>query len=241
MRGPGHVPGLCFGGGSKFMIPWQHLDTAQVPGGGELRLLRRGAEFSIKLDKNELMNSRLSATELALATLGCASIRSRPRARILIGGLGMGFTLRAALIVLAADADVTVAELVPEVIAWARGSMAGLFGDSLSDPRVRIVETDVGGLIRAARSQYDAILLDVDNGPEGMTRQANDRLYDRGGLAAAHRALRAGGVLAVWSSTPDAKFTLRLHKSGFDVVENPVRAKGPQGGAQHFIWTATRP
>ena len=222
------------------MIPWSHLDTAQVPGGGELRLLQRGAEFSIKLDKNELMNSRLSATEQALATMGCASIRARPRPKILIGGLGMGFTLRAALVVLGQDAEVIVAELVPEVVAWARGPMASLFGASLSDPRVRIVETDVGDLIRAARSEYDAILLDVDNGPEGMTRKANDRLYDRAGLAAAHRALRSSGVLAVWSSTPDAKFTVRLRKSGFDVVENPVRAKGPQGGAQHFIWTATR-
>lgn len=222
------------------MVPWEHLDTAQVPDGGELRLLRRGAEFSIKLDKNELMNSRLSATELALATIGCATIRSRQRPRILIGGLGMGFTLRAALVVLGDDAEVTVAELVPAVVGWARGPMAGLFGDSLTDLRVRIVEADVGDLIRAARSQYDAILLDVDNGPEGMTRKGNDRLYDRAGLAAAHKALRASGVLAVWSSKPDAKFTVRLRKSDFDVVENPVRAKGPQGGAQHFIWTATR-
>jgi spermidine synthase len=222
------------------MIPWVHLGTAQVPGGGELRLLRRGAEFSIKLDKNELMNSRLSATELALATMGCATIRSRPRAKILIGGLGMGFTLRAALAVLREDAEVTLAELVPEVIGWARGPMASLFGDSLIDPRVRIVETDVGDLIRAAHAQYDAILLDVDNGPEGMTRSENDRLYDRAGLAAAHKALRPSGVLAVWSSKPNAKFTARLRTSGFDVVENPVRAKGPQGGAQHFIWTATR-
>jgi spermidine synthase len=224
----------------KTMIPWSRLGTAKVPGGGELRLLRRGAEFSIKLDTNELMNSRLSATEQALATMGCAAIRSHSRPKILIGGLGMGFTLRAALIVLGAQAEITVAELVPEVVAWARGPMAKLFGDSLTDPRVRIVETDVGDLIRAARSGYDAILLDVDNGPEGMTRKANDRLYDRAGLAAAYNALRPAGVLAVWSSTPDAKFTVRLRKSGFDVVENPVRAKGPQGGAQHFIWTATR-
>src|SRR4051812_7634044 len=179
------------------MIPWSRLGTAQVPGGGELRLLRRGAEFSIKLDNNELMNSRLSATEQALATMGCATIRARPRPKVLIGGLGMGFTLRAALVVLGEQARVTVAELVPAVVAWARGPMARLFGDSLNDPRVRIVETDVGDLIRAASAEYDAILLDVDNGPEGMTRKANDRLYDRAGLAAAHRALRVGGVLAV--------------------------------------------
>ena len=222
------------------MIPWQHLDTAQVPGGGELRLMRRGAEFSIKLGNNELMNSRMSATEQALATLGCDKIRNRARPKILIGGLGMGFTLRAALIVLGDQAEIVVAELVPAVVAWAHGPMAELYGASLSDPRVRIHETDVGELIRAARSHYDAILLDVDNGPEGMTREANDALYDLKGLAAAHRALSPGGVLAVWSSTPDAKFTARLRKAGFGVVEHPVRVKGPQGGAQHFIWTATR-
>ena len=222
------------------MIPWSHLDTAQVPGGGELRLLRRGAEFSIKLGTNELMNSRLSATEQALATIACEKIKSRERPRILIGGLGMGFTLRAALVVLGKQAQIIVAELVPAVVAWARGPMAEMFGDSLTDARVRIRETDVGGLIRAARSEYDAILLDVDNGPEGMTRAANDRLYDLEGLAAAYTALRPGGVLAIWSSRPDPKFTQRLRKTGFDVVEHPVRAKGPQGGAQHFIWTATR-
>ncbi len=222
------------------MIPWSLLDTAQVPGGGELRLMRRGAEFSIKLGRNELMNSRLSATEQALATIGCAKIKARAKPRILIGGLGMGFTLRAALVVLGKQAHIVVAELVPAVVAWARGPMAELFGGSLTDPRVRIRETDVGELIRRARSDYDAILLDVDNGPEGMTREANDRLYDLDGLAAAYMALHPGGVLAIWSSRPDPKFTQRLRKTGFDVVENPVRAKGPQGGAQHFIWTAVR-
>jgi spermidine synthase len=223
------------------VIPWSLLDRAQVPGGSELRLLRRGAEFSIKLDKNELMNSRLSATEQALATIGCATIKSRARPHVLIGGLGMGFTLRAALAVLGPKARVTVAELVPAVVTWARGPLAKQSGDSLADPRVRIHVGDVGELIRAGKAAYDAILLDVDNGPAGMTRKANDGLYDAKGLRAAFAALRAGGVLAVWSSKPDATFTARLRKTGFAVVENPVRAKGPQGGAQHFIWTATRP
>ena len=224
------------------MIPWSLLDTAQIPGGGELRLMQRGAEFSIRLGRDELMNSRLSATEQALATIACEKIRSRkrPRPSVLIGGLGMGFTLRAALTVLGPQAHITVAELVPAVVAWARGPMAKLSGDSLTDPRVHIHEGDVGDLIRSGRSDYDAILLDVDNGPHGMTRKANDGLYDLKGLRAAHTALRPGGVLAVWSSGPDAKFTARLRKTGFDVVENPVRAKGPQGGARHFIWTATR-
>ena len=226
------------------MIPWSLLDTAQVPGGGELRLMQRGAEFSIKLGTDELMNSRLSATEQALATIACEKIRIRKRPSkrpsILIGGLGMGFTLRAALTVLGTEAHVIVAELVPAVVAWARGPMAKLSGDSLADPRVRIHEGDVGDLIRSGRLAYDAILLDVDNGPRGMTRKANDRLYDLKGLRAAHAALRPGGVLAVWSSGPDTKFTTRLRKTGFKVDEIPLRAKGPRGGARHFIWTATK-
>lgn len=222
------------------MIPWQRLDTAHIPGGGELRLMRRGSEFAIKLGSNELMNSRLTATEQALATLACDRIKTRKAPKILIGGLGMGFTLRAALIVLGAQAKIEVAELVPAVVAWARGPMADLFGGSLTDPRVTIREGDVVDLIRAARADYDAILLDVDNGPNGIVRKANDCLYDVNGLAAAHRALKPGGVLAVWSSADDAKFTARLRKSGFEVTENAVRAKGPQGRAQHFIWVAVR-
>jgi spermidine synthase len=222
------------------MIPWQRLDSAHIPGGGELRLMRRGPEFAIKLGSNELMNSRLTATEQALATLACDRIKTRTAPKILIGGLGMGFTLRAALIVLGARAKIEVAELVPAVVAWARGPMAELFGESLVDSRVAIHETDVVDLIRTARADYDAILLDVDNGPNGIVRKANDRLYDVNGLAAAHTALTPGGVLAVWSSADDAKFTARLRKSGFDVSENAVRAKGPQGRAQHFIWVATR-
>jgi spermidine synthase len=226
------------------MIPWSLLDTAQIPGGGELRLMRRGAEFSIRLGRDELMNSRLSATEQALATIACEKIRTRKRPigrpSVLIGGLGMGFTLRAALTVLGPQARITVAELVPAVVAWARGPMAKLSGDSLNDPRVRLHQGDVGDLIKSGRSDYDAILLDVDNGPHGMTRKANDGLYDLKGLRAAYTALRPGGVLAVWSSGPDAKFTARLRKTGFGVIENLVRAKGPQGGARHFIWTATR-
>jgi len=170
------------------MIPWSLLDTAQMPdGGGELRLKRRGSEFSIYLGTYELMNSRRGGSEQALATLGCERIRSRARPQVLIGGLGMGFTLGAALEVLGADAEITVAELVSEVIGWARGAMADVFGQSLGDPRVHIREADVGHLIRSNPSTYDAILLDVDNGPEGLTRKANDALYDLEGLRAATR------------------------------------------------------
>ena len=223
------------------MIPWSLVDTAQVPGGGELRLKQRGAEFSIMLGQNELMNSRLSGSEEALATIACERIRDRKAPRILIGGLGMGFTLRAALAALGPAARIVVAELVPAVVAWARGPMAEVFADSLTDPRVSIREADVGHLIRSEASAFDAILLDVDNGPEGLTRKANDALYDLKGLSAARAALRPGGVLAVWSSTQNPKFTWRLGKAGFAVEEVRARANGSRGGARHVIWIATRP
>ena len=222
------------------MIPWSLLATAKVPGDeNELRLLRRGQEFAIRLGHNDLMNSRLSASEEALATAVCP--RLGPRPRILIGGLGMGFTLRAALAVLGMEARVVVAELVPEIVAWARGPMAELFGTSLTDPRVSIVETDVSDAIRAKPSAYDAILLDVDNGPDGLTRKANDRIYGLQGLAEARSALAPGGVLAVWSSGPDAAFSSRLRRSGFEVEEIKVRAHRGRSGAKHVIWIATRP
>jgi spermidine synthase len=222
------------------VIPWTHVDRAQIPGGGELRLMKRGAEFAIRLGHNELMNSSLSGSEQALATFACDKIRGVAKPRILIGGLGMGFTLRAALAVLGKQATVIVAELVPAVVTWARGPMAEIFGDSLDDPRVDIRQADVGELIRSHPSAYDAILLDVDNGPEGLTRESNNGLYNAAGLAAAHAALRPAGVLAVWSSAPSPKFTRRLARIGFAVREIPLRAKGPRGGARQFIWLATR-
>lgn len=222
------------------MIPWVQLDTARTPDGDqELRLKRRGAEFSIMLGTNELMNSRLSGSEEALARLSCQRIRGRPAPHVLIGGLGMGFTLRAALAELGDDASVTVAELVPAVVGWARGPMAAVFGNCLDDPRVTIREVDVGMLIRSGTAACDAILLDVDNGPEGLTRKANDALYDLAGLKAAHAALRPGGVLAVWSSGPDGGFTRRLRQMDFAVDEVTARATGKRG-ARHVIWLATR-
>ena len=222
------------------MIPWLQLDSAKVPGGRqELRLKRRGGEFSIMLGSNELMNSRLSGSEEILARLSCAKIGSRRRPSMLIGGLGMGFTLRAALADLPADAVVTVAELVPAVVAWGRGPMADLFAGCLDDVRVHIREADVADLIGAAKGAYDAILLDVDNGPDGLSRSENDRLYSLAGLTAARAALKAGGVLAVWSAHPDSGFAARLKKSGFDVEEVNTRARGKRG-ARHVIWRAAR-
>ena len=221
------------------MLPWIQLDRAEIPGnGGELRLKQRGQEFSIMLGSNELMNSRLSGSEEALATLAHQKIAGRPRPAILIGGLGMGFTLRAALSVLPPDASVTVAELVPAVIGWARGPMAGVFQGCLDDPRTLVHQGDVGDVIRGAQGRFDAILLDVDNGPDGLTRASNDRLYDAYGLRAARDALRPGGVLAVWSSGPDEGFTRRLKQSGFSTEVVNIRANGKRGGARHVIWIA---
>ena len=223
------------------MIPWEKIDTAQIPGSeGELRLMRRGKEFSIMLGTNELMNSRLSGSEAALATLAAKQIEKVEKPAVLIGGLGMGFTLRAALAVLGSKARIVVSELVPAVVVWARGPMAQVFGESLDDPRVSIRETDVAEIIRSHRSAFDAILLDVDNGPEGLTRKGNDALYGSTGLKAARTALRPGGVLAVWSSGPNPAFAKRLGGAGFDVNEVNVRATGKGGGARHVIWIARK-
>ena len=223
------------------MIPCEKIDTSRIPGtDDELRLKRRGKEFSIMLGTNELMNSRLSGSEAALATLAAKKIEKVAKPHLLIGGLGMGFTLRAALAVLGSKAQIVVAELVPAVVAWARGPMAEIFGDSLNDPRVSIRESDVTEIIRSHRLKFDAILLDVDNGPEGLTRKANDALYSPSGLDATRAALRPGGVLAVWSSGPNAPFTKRLRGAGFDVNEVNVRATGRGGGAHHVIWIATK-
>jgi spermidine synthase len=224
------------------MIPWLQIDTARVPDADvELRLMRRGAEFSMMLGPNELMNSRLSGSEEALATLACKRIEAVKRPHLLIGGLGMGFTLRAALFVLGVEARIMVAELVPAVIAWARGPMAGIFGDSLDDPRVSIRNADVADVIQSHPSTFDAILLDVDNGPEGLIRKANDALYDPTGLKAIRRALRPNGVLAIWSSGPHPLFSKRLRDAGFEVNEVGVRATAKRSGARHVIWFAARP
>ena len=223
------------------MIPWLQIDTARVPGADvELRLMRRGAEFSMMLGPNELMNSRLSGSEEALATLACRRIEAVECPHVLIGGLGMGFTLRAALAVLGTEARITVAELVPAVVAWARGPMANIFADSLNDPRASILSADVIEVIQSHASAFDAILLDVDNGPEGLIRKANDALYNLKGLKAIRRALRRDGVLAVWSSGPNPLFSKRLRDAGFDVNEVAVRATARRSGARHVIWFATK-
>jgi spermidine synthase len=220
------------------MKPMELLGSAKAPDGEELKLFRRGDDFMIVLDRNELMNSRMSGSEEALATMACERLVGRAAPHLLIGGYGMGFTLRAALQALGPAGRITVAELVPEILAWARGPMAGLTAGCLDDPRVTAVEADVARLIAEARGTYDAILLDVDNGPDGLVREANDRLYSIAGLAAAKGALRPGGVLAIWSAGPDPAFTRRLNKAGFAVDEVRVRARSNGKGAKHTIWFA---
>jgi spermidine synthase len=222
------------------VIPREELGTAEVPGGPPLRLVRHGRDFIVMLDRNELMNSRMSGSEAALATMTCARLRARGPAQMLVGGYGMGFTLRAALASLGSDARVVVAELVPGIVDWARGPMRELTAGCLDDPRVRLELADVGALIATGPGAYDAILLDVDNGPDGLTRPGNDRLYSADGLRAAHAALRPGGVLSVWSAAPDPAFTRRLSRAGFAVDEARVRAREGGKGPLHHLWFATR-
>lgn len=221
------------------MIPWVQLDKTTVPGGGELKLMRRGTEFWIMAGAITLMNSRLSGSEVALAQLACGRVRHLPQPRLLIGGLGMGFTLRAAMAELGPEAGIVVAELVPAVVAWAKGPMESIFGDCLADPRVEIHVGDVGVLMAESTGRFDAILLDVDNGPDGLTRGANDGLYGLKGLRSAWRTLNSGGVLLIWSAGPDKGFTQRLAQAGFVAEEVKVRAHGGKG-ARHVIWVATK-
>lgn len=220
------------------MKPRELLATAQIPGGEELRLFKRDSDFIIALGANELMSSRSSGSEEALALMTCDRLQNAEAPHLLIGGYGMGFTLRAALSRLGAQARFTVAELVPDIIAWARGPMAAVTAGCLDDPRVDLVERDVVRVIRGASRTYDAILLDVDNGPDGLTRADNDELYSTHGLMASKAALKPRGVLAIWSAGADERFTRRLKHTGFEVEEVMVRAGRNGKGARHVIWFA---
>lgn len=220
------------------MLPWVELGRAKVPGGGEFRLMQRGQEFTIFAGTIGLMSSRQSGSEEAMAKIAAERIGGRPKAKVLIGGLGMGFTLRRTLADFGSDAEVTVAELVPEIAGmWARGPLSHVHGESLDDPRLSLRVGDVGAVM--ASEKFDAILLDVDNGPEGLSRPGNDALYSHSGIAKAKAALKPGGMLAVWSVAPDAHFTKRLQQSGLKVEELKARAHGGRG-ARHVIWIATR-
>jgi spermidine synthase len=223
------------------MIPWKFLDSAHIPGASaEMCLYARGKEFSIRVNGCELMNSRVHGSEDALAELACAHIGSRSSPRILIGGLGLGFTTVAALHRLDANCRLEVAELVPKVVEWNRKFLGELTGHPLQDPRVTVREDDVALIMQREKQSYDAILLDVDNGPVGFTHKGNNWLYTEAGVGTAFAALKPDGVLAVWSAGPDMAFTKRLRRVGFDVEELSVRARGPAGGNRHTIWIAAR-
>ncbi|MCK7549494.1 spermidine synthase [Marinobacter koreensis] len=223
------------------MARFTEIGTATIPGKGtQLRLLQRNDEFSIKIagTTGELMNSRVHGSEDALATLACERIAGQPSPRVLIGGLGMGFTLAAALSALGEDARVTVAELVPEVEEWNRGPLGAAAGNPLKDPRASVHIGDVAELLRTSEGQWDAILLDVDNGPEGLTRKENNWIYSPEGIAAAQKSLSPEGILAYWSAGPEQAFTERLRRAGFSVEPVTVRALRPGKGARHVIWLA---
>lgn len=220
------------------MNPWVILDETTVPnGGGTMKLYQRAFEFSISVNNEELMNSRMHGSEDALAELACTKLADN--ARVLIGGLGMGFTLRAALDSLNTSATVEVAELVPAVVQWNRTHLSELAGNPLSDPRTVVHESDVALIIKKAEARYDAIMLDVDNGPDGLTHENNDRLYTAGGIKAAIKALKPGGTLGVWSAEPDTSFTKRLRGAGLKVEETTIRARKTKG-RRHTIWLAQK-
>lgn len=218
----------------------EHLvDVAYVPDGSRLRLIQSGSDFAILLDHNELMSTDFSASEEVLARFACAELARKTSVSMLIGGYGMGYTLRAALEQLGNDAEITVAEIVPKILEWARGPMQAITNGCLDDPRVQVVQDDVAMLLEAACEGYDCILLDVDNGPEGLTRPVNDWLYSEEGLLTARRALRSGGILAIWSATHDDRFAGRLARNGFSVrvieTEQTERLHGEEEAGRHVI------
>lgn len=220
--------------------PVEVIDTADIPGGGQLRLLKSGDHFSIRFGSEELMGSCDHVSEEALATLTCQRLANRD-GHVLIGGLGMGFTLGAALSAWSAQSSITVVELVPKIVTWAKGPVAHIFRDHLSDPRVTVQVSDVHDVIAAASDRFDAILLDVDNGPDGLIQLENERLYCHWGLKSAHAALKDDGVLAVWSAYPVADFRYRLEDAGFVVEETRLPAFIGSDDDFHHIWFATKP
>ena len=222
------------------MRPWELLGQTRTPDGEDMSLTRQGSEYVILAGGKPLMSSRMHGSEEALAAFGCADARARDEPCVLVGGLGMGFTLRATLDVLPPGAVVVVAELVPAVVEWNRGPLGPLAGDPLKDKRVHVELGDVAATLRASTHRFDAVLLDVDNGPEALMLKSNDDLYDSYGLREAHAALRPGGVLAVWSGGRHPGFTPRLRRAGFQVEETQVRARRTRG-ARHVVWVAARP
>lgn len=219
------------------MKPWEHIATARTPGGGLLELIEHDGEFVIRADGYELMVSRGHSSEAAMMELACP--HPRAGASVLVGGLGMGYTAAAALALLPARAAVVVAELVPEVVEWNRGPLGPLAGHPLDDPRTEVVLGDVGAVIRAATARFDAILLDVDNGPTALTDRGNSWLYTTAGLAAMHKALRPKGGLAIWSIGDEPSFEGRLRRGGFGPATHHVAAHGTRG-PRHVVFVGQR-
>ena len=218
------------------MIPWELLGEARTPDGNAMTLTRRGSEYMIMADGKDLMSSRMKGSEEALARIGCDRAGKLESPCVLVGGLGMGFTLRATLDALPADATVVVAELMPAVVTWNRGPLGPLAKHPLDDRRVSVEVGDIAHLLRDARARFDAVLLDVDNGPVAFTQATNSGLYDNAGLLMTRAALRPAGVLAVWSAWDDRKFEHRLRHHDFAVETHHVRARLKQGGPRHTIF-----
>jgi spermidine synthase len=222
------------------MKPWELLGQTRTPEGEDMTLMRRDTEYVILANGRPLMSSRMHGSEEALATLACAKLRTAEEPRVLVGGLGMGFTLRATLDLLPADATIVIAELVPAVVEWHRGPLGRLAGSPLKDRRVVIDVGDVGATLRGGVGHFDAVLLDVDNGPAAFTAAHNQGLYDDCGLAAARDALKPGGTLAVWSAWEDRKFEQRLRYAGFTVTVERVRARLKKGGPRHVVFLGVK-
>ena len=227
-------------GNIAFVKPFELLGQTVAPDGSVMKLTRRDDEYLILVDGAVLMSSRMHGSEEALASLACQQIRNLPQPAVLIGGLGMGFTLRATLSLLPSHATVVVAELLPAVVAWNRGPLGPLAGHPVLDQRVRIETADVAAILRASRNQFDAVLLDVDNGPAAFTDAHNTALYDRGGIAAAHASLKQSGVLAIWAAEEDLTFTQRLRDGGFNVQTHHPRGRLKKGGPRHTVFLAMK-
>jgi spermidine synthase len=221
--------------------PFELLGQTVSPDGTAIKLIRRGDEYIILVDGTILMSSRMHGSEDALATLACQKVRKREQPSVLIGGLGMGFTLRATLDLLPQNARVVVAELVTAVVEWNRGPLGPLTAHPLRDKRVRVVTGDVFDTLNSSRlDQFDAVLLDVDNGPTAFTASTNAGLYDNRGIAAAHAALKAEGVLAVWAAKDDRKFEQRLRDGRFHVQVHRLRGRLKKGGPRHTIFLSLK-
>lgn len=220
----------------RWVKPWELIAETRTPAGERMTLMRHDREWMILSDDKPLMSSRMHGSEESLATLGCERLLAAPAPRVLVGGLGLGFTLAAALRLLPRKATVVVAELVPAVVDWNRGSLGELAGHPLADPRVRVDVADVLVTMRSAPATFDAVLLDVDNGPDAFTTPRNAALYGVHGLATIRAALKPGGVLAIWSAERDQEFERRLKDNGFIVRAERVRVREAKSGPRHTIF-----